>query len=41
MPIEGTPVELPESTLSEDPNAPPPPPVQDAASTADPNAPRQ
>ena len=44
MPIEGTPVELPESTLSEDPedpDAPPPPPVQEAASTTDPNAPRQ
>jgi hypothetical protein len=41
VPIEGTPVELPEATLSEDPNAPPLPPVQDAASTTDPNAPRQ
>lgn len=39
MPIEGAPVTLPESTMSEDPNAPPP--VEEARSTTDPNAPRQ
>ncbi len=41
MPIEGSPIMLPESTMSEDPNAPPPPPAEEAASTTDPNAPRQ
>lgn len=40
MPIEGPPVTLAESTMPEDPNAPLPP-VEDAASTTDPDAPRQ
>ena len=41
MPMEGPPVMLPESTMPEDPNAPLPPPPEEAASTNDPNAPRQ
>jgi hypothetical protein len=40
MPIEGPPVMLPDSTMSEDPTAAPPP-AEAAASTIDPNAPRQ
>lgn len=41
MPIEGPPVTLPESTMPEDPDAPPLPPVEEAAPTTDPNVPRQ
>lgn len=41
MPIEGPPVMLPDSTMSEAPTAAPPPPAEAAASTIDPNAPRQ
>lgn len=41
MPIEGPPLLLPEPMMPEDPNAPPPASPEEAASTTDPNAPRQ